>query len=175
MVTQTLPGPTHQAQRQGETGAHGGRKQCLPARTTWNLQTGEEAELSPLSPGEGATRRQHRGEEEQTEGRGREQREDTLGRGPPCGSREGSVKGGLQRAWSHRSILLSGSGSSRDGRNRRRGTKLRTRELSTPQIKGTALKRTKQQQNSTMGIKASSLGAQESRRGHSRERRESKV
>lgn len=55
----------------------------------------------PASPGEGATRRQHRGEEEQTEGMGREQREDTVGRGPPCSSREGRVKEGLQRAWSH--------------------------------------------------------------------------
>lgn len=85
------------------------------------------------------------------------------------------MKEGLHRAWSRRSILLSGSGSSRDGRDRRRGTDLRTRELSTPQLKGVALKRTKQQQKSAMGIKASSLGAQESRRGHSRERRESKV
>lgn len=87
----------------------------------------------------------------------------------------GESEGGVTESLEPSSIHLSGSGSSRDGRDRRRGTELRTRELSTPQLKGAALKRSKQQQKSAMGIKASSLRAQESGRGHSWERRESKV
>ena len=47
----------------------------------------------------------------------------------------GESEGGVTESLEPPSILLSGSGSSRDGRNRRRGTELRTRELST-QLKG---------------------------------------
>lgn len=109
------------------------------------------------------------------EGWGCEQREDTWGEGLLAALERGEGEGGATESLEPPSILLSGSGSSRDGRDRRRGTELRTRELSTPQLKGVALKRSKQQQKSAMGIKASSLGAQESGRGHSGERRESKV
>lgn len=52
---------------------------------------------------------------------------------------------------------------------------LRTSELSTPQLKGKALKRSKQRQRRAKGTKASSVGTQESKRGHSEERTECKV
>ena len=132
------PDPAQQAQRQGETGAHGGRgEQCLTARTTWGLQTGEEAELSPLSPGEGATRRQHRGGGgADRKGRGMSRERTHGGEGFFAVLERGESEGGVTESLEPPSILLSGSGSSRDGHDRRRGTELRTRELSTPQLKG---------------------------------------
>lgn len=83
----------------------------------------------------------------------------------------------LERGQGEGGVTSSGSGELKQW-ERRRGTELRTTELSTPQLKvgrGRALKRSKQQQRRAKGTRASSLGAQESRRGHSGERRECKV